>query len=370
MALTKTKKYILLTCIIIIAVILYKLLNTKDTTIQVRTEQVLQRTITETVENTGKLYPSNEVKLTADLGSTVTSIYVQEGDTVQQGAAIATVTSEYTSMVSGATNNSNAGIQNALKNATLNPAAIAQAMQQASVPTAAPTLKKQTKTNTLYASITGIVTVLNVKKGDRILSAEIGKLCSINEWEIRTDIGEMDIVKLNIGNIATIKIDALNNYAMQGSVVRITNNSSASPIASFGGSAAESANYKVIIKLPKDAILYLKDTMPNYTLRAGMNASVKVTTRTLTNVLSIPLKAITTRYTDSATANQKANTVVFTYNNGKALQHTITTGLQDMEYIQVTSGLLPGSNIITEPFEALDKLLQNGEKVKLLPKKY
>ena len=370
MAFLQNKNTKIITCIVlvIVLIVLYKKGCNKAATIKVVTNTVTENTIIETVDAAGKIYPINEQKIITDAGATVDQVFVKDGDTVQKGTAIATLKTEQTSLVGGSA--ATAPNMQKLMSGGLNPAAIAQAMQQAQ-PTA-PTTKRQTKYTTLYAPITGIITNIAAKQGERILTNEFAKISATADWEVRTDIGEMDIVKIKEGDSVTLKIEAVGDREFVGKVYKIANNNAATGIAGMGANLMpDAANYKVYIKINSTSLASLNDSTQSrhYTLRNGMNASVKIATATKKNILTIPLKAITTRYktdTTKATATTKNDIVVFTVINNIVTQKTVTTGIQSTEAIEIIKGLTKGESIIVEPFEAIDKLLKNGDKVKLV----
>ena len=59
---------------------------------------------------------------------------------------------------------------------------------------------------------------------------------------------------------------------------------------------------------------------------------------------------------------------MFVYENGKAVEKTVTTGIQDQEYIQILSGLKGDEEVISSPYNAISKDLNNGDKVRKVPK--
>jgi HlyD family secretion protein len=348
----------------------------KDTTTKVSTTKAVNRTIIETVDEAGKVYPINEVKVSADAGSLIETIYVQEGDTVRQGQLIAVTKTDQTSMVAAKSSGGMQNLQKAMSSGMMNPAAIAQAMQQSQP--AAPTMKRETKVTNVYAPMNGVITSLSVKKGERLMGTEIAKVASINEWEVRADIGEIDIVKIKEGNIVKINIEALGDTELSGTVYRITNNNASSMSGLSGGLMGDITSYKVFIKISPVALDSLKNNTKgrSYHLRMGMNATIKIETATKANVLTIPMKAVTTRYKDetnnteaSFPTKQKPETVVFIYENGLVKKKVVSTGLQDIDYIEIMSGLTTNEAIVVEPFEAIDKILKDGQKVKVVDSK-
>ena len=57
----------------------------------VSTEKAVLRTITETVNASGKIYPEVEVKISPDISGEVVALYVNEGDTVKKGKVLARI---------------------------------------------------------------------------------------------------------------------------------------------------------------------------------------------------------------------------------------------------------------------------------------
>ena len=58
---------------------------------KVSTEKVTMRTIIETVNASGKIYPEVEVKISPDISGEVTELNVEEGDSVKKGQLLARI---------------------------------------------------------------------------------------------------------------------------------------------------------------------------------------------------------------------------------------------------------------------------------------
>jgi HlyD family secretion protein len=54
--------------------------------------------------------------------------------------------------------------------------------------------------------------------------------------------------------------------------------------------------------------------------------------------------------------------------DGTVEKRTVTTGVQDMNFIEIRSGLKQGEQIITAPFDAINKTLKSGDKVTIVAK--
>jgi HlyD family secretion protein len=341
-----------------------------DATQKVAIEKTTTANIIETVDETGKLHPTVEMKVSVDPGAKLVKLYVQDGDTVVQGQAIALVETISTSFSSAKTTT---GIPTMQPGTPPNPMAIMEALQKAQQPAAQPTLKTSAKQTYIYAPMTGIVSDLNAKEGERILSADLAKVNAVNDWEIRATVGEVDVLKLKEGQQTTILLDALQNKPITGILYRIANAQNAASAMGLQQAmgAADVTQFRVFVKVDKSSLEELYKTNGAITLRTGMNATIKIQTNEKKQVLAVPIKAVTTRYKDdtTTTANDKAKaeTVVFVYSNGKVAQKKVSIGIQDMNKIEIISGLKQSDEVVVEPYEAIEKTLKDNMKVKVTP---
>jgi len=58
---------------------------------KVAVEKAAKRTIIESVNASGKVYPEVEVKISPDIAGQITELYVQEGDSVKKGKVLARI---------------------------------------------------------------------------------------------------------------------------------------------------------------------------------------------------------------------------------------------------------------------------------------
>src|SRR5665213_2190521 len=90
----KTLKWIIiiLGILIVLLVILKKTgVIGKEESIKVTAEKVARRTIIETVNASGKVYPVVEVKLSPDISGQIVALNVAEGDSVKKGQVLAQI---------------------------------------------------------------------------------------------------------------------------------------------------------------------------------------------------------------------------------------------------------------------------------------
>src|SRR5690348_2712094 len=89
----KTLKWILI--IVAVLAVLFvsaKVLGGKsNSVIKVTAEKAQRRTIIETVNASGKVYPEVEVKISPDISGEITELDVQEGDSVKKGQVLAKI---------------------------------------------------------------------------------------------------------------------------------------------------------------------------------------------------------------------------------------------------------------------------------------
>ena len=441
----KTVKWILIGLgIVIVLLVGGKILaGSSDKDVKVTTEKVAKKTIIETVNASGKIYPEIEVKISSDVSGEITELNVLEGDSVIKGQLLARIYADiYASQRDEASSrvvqsqatvaNSQAAldaIQAQLEQdrATYNrnkdlydqkviskaefeqfetklKASQAQynaAIQNirslsagvASAQTQLGAAYKNLGRTTILAPMNGIISMLSVKKGERVVGTaqmagtEMMRVANMNSLEVRVDVGENDIVKVSIGDSADVEVDAYNNRKFKGIVTQIAS----STIKSGGNTSTVSndvTNYEVHIRLAPSSYQDLLDPLQpkKFPFRPGMNASADIKTNIKNGVIAIPITAVAARdINDENGDKKKANTspdneneavvadelkeVVFVLNKeGKVDMRTVTTGIQDINNIEVLSGLKDGDEVVTAPYNAVTKTLKTGTKVKPVPK--
>ncbi|SFQ29360.1 efflux RND transporter periplasmic adaptor subunit [Parafilimonas terrae] len=413
----------------------------KDEGIEVTAEKAATRTITETVTATGKVFPEIEVKVSPDISGEIVELNVQEGDTVRRGQVVAKIYADiYSSQrdqAAAVVAQSQAQVANsqaqlgALK-ATLDQAEAAYKRQKtlldqkvisqsefetaqqayesakanyiaaqsginankASVQNALAGLtsaNKDLQRATITAPMDGVISLLSVKKGERVagnsfnVGTEMMRIADLSSIEVQVDVGENDIPKVKLGDTAIVEIDAFNNRKFKGVVYKIANPETSALASSSGSSSTSVTNYEVHIRLLPDDYKDLVVKGQPFPFRPNMTASADIQTQTHTNVLTVPLNAVTTRSREDvlkadSTKNNKADSTVNNTDNdlaevvfilqpdGKVKMSEVKTSIQDINNIEVTSGLKAGEQVITGPYDVVSKTLKNGDKVKVVNK--
>ena len=417
---------------------------------KVSTEFVMKRNITESVSASGKIQPEKEIKISPYISGEVVKLLVKEGDEVKQGQLLAEIDPELykssyeqsVAMLNGqkaglATSKANlAQVKAQYTNAKISferndklfkqqaisasdfdaskanyESAVAQveAAEQNveaakfNVSSSEASLKqaKENLTRTsIYAPANGTVSKLNVEVGERVTGAsqfssgtEIMRLANLNSMEVNVSVNENDIVRVKLNDTSLIEVDAYLNRKFKGIVTEIANTANTT-----GNSADQVTNFNVKIRILQDSYQDLMNPdKPNISpFRPGMSATVEIQTKNVTDVMTVPIQAVTTREDtaimknlaakkdvkddqpdmgDDEKAVQAKKTAkstnvdyVFIYKNGIAVMQKVKTGVQDNSYIEIKEGLHDKDEVISGPYTAITKKLKNGDKVKKVDK--
>jgi HlyD family secretion protein len=243
------------------------------------------------------------------------------------------------------------------------------------------------KTN-IYAPVDATISKLSKEKGERVVGTnmmegtEIMRLANLNEMEVSVDVSENDIVRVSKGDTADIEIDAYLNRKFKGIVTEVANSANVTGAISTD----QVTNFSVKVRIIRDSYNDLlegksKDFSP---FRPGMSATVDIQTKKVTNVIALPIQAVTTRDTTKrankkvvvtkaneekvATKETPLKECVFIVENGKATMRVVKTGIQDNAYIQIVNGIKAGETVITAPYNLIAKTLLDGNTVKIVKK--
>jgi HlyD family secretion protein len=239
--------------------------------------------------------------------------------------------------------------------------------------------RKNLGRTSIYAPAAGIVTQMNSEKGERVVGTaqmagtEIMRISNLNVMEVEVNVNENDIVRIKYGDSADIKVDAYPDRVFRGVVTQIANS------AKFNNTQLltdQVTNFVVKVRILPESYADL-GMGRNQPFRPGMTATVDIKTVSKSNALCVPISAVTTRNPAKKTeTNYKKNnnkteepqkedrgTWVLLYNNGILKSVKVKTGLQDLDYFEITEGLKVGDEVISAPGIAIAKTLYDGDKV-------
>lgn len=349
----KKKRWIWISILLIsVAYILFIYFN-KDQSIKVAIEVCSKKNIIETVSGNGKLSPIQEVKINPETTGEITNIFVKEGDRVNKGQILATIKSSNSKPV--------LNLSNPL-------AGLGQTTETI-------------KYHNIYAPISGIVTSISLKKGERYIGnmpmqqSSFISIANMNEMKLKVAISENEIMKIKKNDTVIITVEAYDNREFKGIVTEISQANKSSDFTQDIASITEQiTSYTVHILLLKKSYESLATLENNFMpFRSGMSANATIQTKYLNQVLAVPINAITFRQGDDTmeqAANKPIKEIVFIINEkNEAIETPVTTGIQDNQSIQIISGLTENQQVVIAPFSAIARTLQNNMKVKVVSKK-
>lgn len=209
----------------------------------------------------------------------------------------------------------------------------------------------------ILAPMSGKITRLAVEEGEIALastfSRETGLLMTISDLsviQVDVDVDETDVVRLELGDSAEIKIDAFPDTAFVATVTKISQSARNSGTAAGNNQAVD---YEVELTM----------TDPPVGIRPDLSATAKIITDTRHQVLGIPIVALTVReHTPISTevapqdTTEKETEGVFVVENGVATFRPVVIGIAGEEHFEVVEGLSEGDSIVAGPYQTVRDL--------------
>jgi HlyD family secretion protein len=404
MAKTKKKKLIIFGLfVVVIAVIIIASLARKKEGIKVQTEKATCGKLIATVSGAAKIQPEVEVKISAKVSGQIITLNVKEGDWVHEGQVLVQLDpEEYTAAEERSKSNldfAKAGYNKAkneyeraqklhtdhlisdaeleIAKSTYEQSGSTVAQAEASLREARDYLSK----TTIRSPMEGIVTRLEKKQGEMAMGSQftldvIMVVADLSKMQAEVDIDENDVIHVEVGDSASIMVDAFPDTTFSGKVVEIAH----SGTTTGAGTQEEVTNFLVkVLMLEK----------PQY-IRPGMSATVDIITESMKAAIKIPIQCVTTRMpvqkdtasvkegkaeeaekTDSTKMEQTGEEkeepapvkVVFRVEDGVAHQVEIVTGISSDTEWEIKKGLEEGREIVSGPYRILSKQLKDGDPV-------
>ena len=252
--------------------------------------------------------------------------------------------------------------------------------------------KENLNRTSIFAPNDGTVSKLSVEVGERVTGAsqfsagtEIMRIANLDILEVNVEVNENDIVRVSLYDTAIIEVDAYLDHDFRGLVTEIATSANTT-----GVSADQVTNFDVKITMLKESYedLIKPDNPIPSPFRPGMSATVEIQTETAPNIITIPIQAVTTRADttgrikssrekreemkgkeeESILTDEEVNEYVFLFQDGFAKLTEVETGVQDNTFIQITSGLKEGDEVIVSPYRAVSKTLKNDDAVEKVEK--
>lgn len=401
--------------LMVLVVILLVVLNgNKEQIVTVQTEKVQKRTITQVVSATGKINPVYQVMISAEATGEIVYLPIKEGDVVKKGQLLVRIKPD---IYEAQRNNAAARLEQAKATLRATEAQLNKVQsdykriqglyekklasdseletakanylqtlgsyesQKSFVAQSEAALKEATENlnkTYVYAPMDGTISKLNVELAQRVLGSnfspgtEILTVADLSKMEARVDVDENDVILVSVGDEATVKVDAFNDKEFKGKVTQIGN----SAVSKGLGTQDEVVNFEVRILIED----------PDKQLRPGMSCDADIKTETKPNVIAVPIQSVTARVDKpkmeemkkdeesqvEKPKNGKSNKpkeVVFLAQDGKAKMLEVKTGISDDSYIEIINGLKGGEDVISGPYKAISKELEDGAKISLQSKR-
>lgn len=400
---------------------------------EVTVETVEKRKIVEKISASGKVFPEKEVKISSDVSGEIVELYVEEGDSVKVGQVLIRINPDtYESAVSrgqAAVNDaksqkamSEANVQNSIaqkeqieaqlenaakihkrnealfkdgviseadfetsltslkqleSNLRAAKASIASAKKSVegasyrikSAEATLQELKTSLNRTTITAPINGVVSMLNVEEGERVVGTiqmagtEIMRIANMTSMEVQVEVSENDILNVSEKDEVEIEVDAFLDEKFKGYVTEIASSASGTGI---GGTVVltsdQVTNFVVKIRIDPASYSHLLSKEGKVPFKPGMTATVDILTDQAEDVITIPIQAVTTRDRDEDDDDDDdLMEIVFVQSGDTVSMAEVETGIQDDEYIEIKSGLEVGQVIISGPYTVVAKKLEQGD---------
>jgi HlyD family secretion protein len=399
----------------------------REQPIQITTEKAERRTIIQSVSATGKIQPETEVKISPEVAGEIIELPVADGTEVKKGDLLVRIRPDsYKALL----DQQQATISTAQAVSIQQKAAVEKAemdfkqaqdlfqkklISQTEMTAAQTALdaakatyesglhgieaaqasstqaRDQLSKTSIYSPLTGVVTLLNSKLGERVVATnqfagtEVMRVADLNDMQAVVDVNENDVVHVKLGDAATVMIDAYGDRKFKGVVEQIANTGKTTGT----GTQEEVTNFEVKIRLDE----------PRIRLRPGLSCTAEIQTDMVKDVVSVPIQSVTIRTGDSnlspeeieqkkqlKEAKEKADNnaevenerlakqaqkeererlkkVVFLKDGAKARLVEVTTGIADDANIEIKSGVKQGDEVISGSYSAISRKLKDGAKV-------
>jgi HlyD family secretion protein len=413
--------------------IYYKRKNA-DKGFAVTTEKAIIKTITQTVNATGKIQPEVEVKISPEVAGEIIELTVREGSVVKKGDLLVRikpdtyryqVEQQEANLVAAKATSVQAKAQllkakddfkrtedlfnkKLLSDSDYNAARTGVEVAEANYDNSLAQIRRtegllsqsrdQLSKTVISSPTDGAVSSLTSEVGERVVGTgsfagtEIMRVANLDDMEVRANVNENDVVNVKVGDRARITIDAYPGRKFSGVVKEIASAAKTTGL----NTQEEVTNFQVKIRIGEKDLRF----------RPGMSANVDIETKTVENVIAVPIQSVTVRSREgsktieqlAADREKKAKEtqgdgsanavnerqqrerertdretllrVVFVRNGETVKMVPVETGIGDTMHMQILSGLKEGEEVVSGPFSVITRSLKDGAKIRLeVPKK-
>ena len=310
----------------------YTFIQSRKPKTEYTTETAKRGDLAQTVSVTGKITPKDQAELGFQISGEISRIYVEVGDEVSAGERIAQLKAGTLMAELAQAEKALEAQEHTYKDFKKKDDTYSKEQRKSQKATvqqyeaAVREAKVNLARTVLYSPIDGKVTERSVDGGETVAANKnIITVVGNSSLVIKADVPESDIVKVQVGQGATVTFDSLTSAdVMEAKVTKID------PASTV---IQDVVYYKVELELEK----------VDQRLKPGMSADIDIRTAERSNVISIPLRAVKTEgdreYAEVLKTQDEKSIVEKVY---------VKTGLKgDEGLMEVTSGLSGGENVIT-----------------------
>ncbi len=406
----KRKHWLLIiVAVVIAALVLINVRARHDSGLEVQVEEVSERDISMVISASGSIQPKRKVDVSASAIGKVTRVAVKEGEYVKKGQfllqidpiQLESMVNQIEALLLAARANerqtfaqktkakndldrvlklseqgfltsqevdqaqANYDISVANHQATLHQ--IEQ--QEASLKSARHSYEEVT----IEATMDGIITRLNVEEGESAIMGSMNiagtvlmTIADLSVIETEVEVDETEVVHINLGDSASVTLDAFPDTSFAGEVTEIGN----SPILSSSITGQQGVDFNVIITII--------ESIPN--VRPGLSADTEITVAERIGALSIPIQSLTVRREkdlkgyepdSTQTGDEAANEEiegVFVVEDRRAKFKPVEIGISSQRHFEVVGGLEQDEKVVSGNYRAI-RDLKDGQLVKITEKK-
>jgi HlyD family secretion protein len=390
----KKKTLIIIAVIALIGVIVALNLGSKrEKSVKVTVEKAKTRDLTAIVSASGEIKPKKNINISALILGRIVKIGIKEGQEVKAGDFLMKLDStQYEAMAerdrafiqssraerikaeAGLKRNQDfyARQKNLFDNQLISKELLEQAKSQLDIADAslrsldfqidqAEASLKSTLDNlakTVYSSpIDGMITSKRVEEGEMAIIGTMNNpgtvlmtIADLSVMEVEVQVDETDVIGVQLGQAANVRVDAFPNQIIKGKVTEI-GSSALQKTTVATTTTQESKDFKVVITLDN----------PSKLLKPGLSASADIITGERKNVLAVPIAALVVRdkapSAEEAKAGKKAEEEgLFIMENSRAKFVPVQKGIMGELDIEIAGGLKEGQDVIVGPYDALRQM--------------
>lgn len=332
---------------------------------------------TEAVETSGAVKPVTSVVVNPEVGGTIESVNVAEGDTVQEGDVLLTVKNDE---LDKAIRDAEMGVRNAKLGVSQAQSAYATTLEAYNTVVETPDDKgsieykhgaeasavdsaafavesannslsdaqeaysiavANAEKRTVRAPKGGSVVAMNAQVGASTDSAAnaggLIQIADLSQMTVKVQVNEVDISKVSVGQMAKVTFSALPGVELDAQVTRIaTVAGSGEDSSGHGGSVV---TYDVSLLIPQ----------PAAELKPGMTASVQIMLQSVPDTLMVPLSCVAM---DEAGGSYVM--VVTDYETGAAERRSVSVRASNQTTAAIEGDVDEGDKVLLDPYSVPD----------------